>query len=111
MKLNKLPEDKQYSLLNRKANNLHRDIGASKPDLDPWDRIKQWNDWDRDQARTMLGPWPVPSIEHLPEPALVYYACRDADATLRLWHLIRRLPAVVRRFSQELWVEKARRSA
>lgn len=89
LKLAKTPDDKLYGLLNRKAGNLLTDIVAgNKPDLDPWDRISQWNDWDRDQAVTMLGPWPVPSIEHLPESVLVHYACRDADADLRLYHYL-----------------------
>jgi hypothetical protein len=33
----------------------------------------------------ILGPMPLASIEHVPEPELLHYAVRDADATLRMY--------------------------
>ena len=54
------------------------------PFVDPWKRVKSWHDWDREYVNDYVGPWPVASIEHVPEPELLKYACRDADATLRL---------------------------
>ena len=82
---------KQYSLLHRKLHSLIQGIKEGKPDLDPWDRVKQWHDWDRAILEMALGPAPVPSIAHVPEPELLQYAVRDADATLRLYHHLCRL--------------------
>ena len=90
-KASKRDSDKQYGLLHRKLHGLIQGIREGKPDLDPWDRVKQWHDWDRATLEMALGPAPVPSIAHVPEPELLQYAVRDADATLRLYHHLCRL--------------------
>lgn len=76
--------DKLLDLLYRKISKLLADIDSNQPDLNPWDRLKQWHDHDHRFLESVLGPHPVPSIEHVPEPDLLQYACRDADADLRL---------------------------
>jgi hypothetical protein len=53
-----------------------------------------------------LGPWPGMDIRHAPFEQVIHYACRDADATLRLYHLIKKMRPFVRKFSQELWRER-----
>lgn len=90
-------EEKRYSLLHRKTGNLitaienHQvaeeldmDDEDDYPFVDPWKRVRSWHDWDRGYARDYMGDWPVASIEHVPEAELLTYACKDADATLRL---------------------------
>lgn len=59
--------------------------GGTGKALDPWKRYKGWHDYDREALVGCLGPVPLPSIEYVPEPELLTYACRDADATLRLY--------------------------
>ncbi len=78
-------EDAVLRRLHTKTCSLIGDIEIGKPDLDPWKRYKDWTDWDHETLEGAIGPPPVPSIEHVPEPELLHYACRDADATLRLW--------------------------
>jgi len=80
----KQPDDKLLNLLYRKVSGLLDDIDTQKPDLNPWDRLKQWHDHDHRYLEDILGPWPVPSIAHVPEKDLLQYACRDSDADLRL---------------------------
>jgi hypothetical protein len=69
----------------------------TKSDVDPWDRVKEWYKPDEEsESRTAslkvleevelaIGKHPVPSIEHVPEKDLLYYATRDSDACLRLF--------------------------
>lgn len=74
------------------------------------DVFKMWTaNWVEQQAmmEEQLGPWPGPCITHVPFEKTLYYACRDADALIRLWPIIRRMSKQVRRYSQELWREKA----
>ena len=78
-------EDTRLDGIYLKTTNLIFDLtGGEKPDLDPWKRIKEWDASDRDAMTEVLGPYPLPSIEFVPEPELLWYACRDADATGRL---------------------------
>lgn len=99
-KVVKEPGDKATTLLYRKINLLLNDM-KTKPAVDPWDRVKDWYKAAREEDATpgalaaldelvsVFGPHPVPSIEHVPEEELVWYACRDADATLRLYHILK----------------------
>jgi hypothetical protein len=90
-------EEKRHSLLHRKTTNLITAIEnhqvAEELDMDdeddypfvnPWKRVRDWHDWDRGYAREYVGEWPVASVANVPEPELLRYAVRDADATLRL---------------------------
>jgi len=77
-------DDKAFNQLYLKITNIILDLDSGK-NINPWDRIKQWEPpADSNMMIDVCGPIPVPSIEHVPEPSLLRYACRDADATLRL---------------------------
>lgn len=59
-------------------------------DFDPWKRIESWPSERIELAASLLGrPFPSQSISHVPRQEAVYYACRDADATLRLLPILR----------------------
>lgn len=75
---------------------------AKDPEKDP---IEMWDNWEESQPmiEAALGPWPGLDIGHAPFDQVLHYACRDADATLRLWYWILYMRRNVRRLSQELW--------
>lgn len=94
---------KLYGLLHRKIGNLIKSLEANEAPtewdpvdeeddpidpynlIDPWQRIRKWHDHDHRFLEEFLPPYPLPSIAHVPEPELLHYACRDADATLRIF--------------------------
>lgn len=83
-------EDKVLNLLHRKLNTLIVNVETGKLDSngkpkDPWKQFLDWPEYDRRTLLDTLGPVPLASIEHVPEPELLQYAVRDADATLRLY--------------------------
>lgn len=86
----KTEEDKLLALLSRKVTTLLND---TNPDTDPWKRINDWHDHDKDYLKTILGPWLLPSIADVPKEELVWYACRDSDACLRLYYYLESLTA------------------
>lgn len=71
------------------------------------DVFQAWDNWASSHAQIeeKLGPWPGMCISHAPFDEVLAYACRDADATLRLYLLLRAMRHKVRRFSQEHWRE------
>ena len=75
-----------YTKTNRLANRLLNETDTNWADSkkDPWKFIQ--NNWEDDISTLELlsGPIPAPSIAFVPEPELLHYACRDADATIRL---------------------------
>lgn len=86
--------DTRHNRLYRKIGTLIDDIANGRCERDddgesdvinPWKRIKDWHDYDRQALAETIGIHPEPDIAHVPEPELVWYACRDADATLRLY--------------------------
>ena len=86
-------EDKQYTLLHRKLNTIITNVEQGKLDskghpADPWHRYNEWPDYDHTVLLDNLGPLPLRSIEHVPEPELLNYAVRDPDATLRLYYYL-----------------------
>lgn len=83
--------DKELNLLYRKLGTLITNVESGKVDkdgktVDPWKRVesKEWKD-DKAILVDLIGLPPLASIEHVPEPILLHYACRDADADLRLF--------------------------
>jgi uracil-DNA glycosylase family 4 len=66
-----------------------------------------WTD-SHQMVEDELGPWPGKCITHAwaddPE-AVVQYACRDADATLRIWPVLKYMRRHVRERPQENWGE------
>lgn len=86
-------EDKQLTLLHRKLNTIITNVEQGKLDskghpADPWHRYNKWPDYDHTVLLDNLGPLPLRSIEHVPEPELLNYAVRDPDATLRLYYYL-----------------------
>jgi uracil-DNA glycosylase family 4 len=58
---------------------------------DPWKRWGNWHDDDRRRITQVVGGgMPKRSIVHVPRREAVYYACRDADATLRVYGVLAR---------------------
>lgn len=64
-----------------------------------------WENWEDSHAQieAILGPWPGKCITHVPFDKVIHYACRDADATLRLYHRLEGMTRKVRRTLQENW--------
>ncbi len=70
---------------------------------------KAWDNWEDSHARveSICGDWPGKCITQVPFEKVLYYACRDADALLRLWPLLRSMKRQVRRKLQEHWGDAA----
>lgn len=65
------------------------------------DVFKAWENWEdsHEMIESVCGPWPGMDILHVAEadwPAVLAYACRDADATLRYKNLVSRMVEVVK---------------
>jgi uracil-DNA glycosylase family 4 len=88
-----------HSTISRAAysrfNALLRDYTAHKfppTDKAPWDRMDEWDATHLRVAEYCVGtPVPYPSIHWVPRHLAVWYACRDADATLRVYPELRSL--------------------
>ena len=82
-----------YTKTNRLATKLvtETDTDWADPKKDPWKFIR--TNWQEDvpTLETCAGPLPPPSISTVPEPSLLIYAVKDADATLRLYLFLRKL--------------------
>jgi uracil-DNA glycosylase family 4 len=78
------PRAKKPWPIHRKVNRIKQDI-VSKG-ADPWDR---WHNIPSEEGRQMvencIGPMPVADLSDVPRLEAVNYACRDADATLRIY--------------------------
>ena len=88
--------EERLNRLYRKVGGLLEDVNNGRCEKDeeedivnPWVRVNQWHDYDHGYLKEALGQWPVPDIAHVPEPQLAYYAIRDSDATLRLYHFLK----------------------
>jgi hypothetical protein len=72
------------------------------PDKDVFQAWDNWKD-DASQIETVCGEWPGKDIRHVPMDKTIHYACRDADATLRLWPVLQGMTRQVRRKLSEHW--------
>lgn len=72
------------------------------PDKDVYQAWDNWED-DHKQIEDVMGPWPGKDIRYAPFDKAIYYACRDADATLRLWPVLQGMTRQVRRKLSEHW--------
>lgn len=70
------------------------------------DVFGMWENWSSPAIEEACGPYPGMCISHVPFYKVLYYACRDADATLRLWSVIQKMEKNVRKYSQENWLKK-----
>ena len=68
-----------------------------------------WDNWEDNHSmiEAKLGPWPGKDIRYVPFDKVLRYACRDADATLRLWLREQQMTRRVRRTVQEQWGDVA----
>jgi DNA polymerase len=73
------------------------------------DVFAAWWNWEAEHSmmEEQLGKWPGMDISHVPFDKALYYACRDPDATLRLWHYIKLVERQVRKSTQERWMDAA----
>lgn len=71
------------------------------------DPFQAWDAWEEshEMVQERCGRWPGKCISHVPFDKVVRYACRDADATGRLWTLEQYMTKRVRRVSQDSWRE------
>ena len=64
---------------------------------------KNWVD-EQGMIEAELGPWPGMDIAHVPFEQALFYACRDADALIRLRPLLLAMRERVRDYPQEEWL-------
>ncbi|MBU6231698.1 hypothetical protein KGP36_03435 [Patescibacteria group bacterium] len=69
------------------------------------DVYKSWDNWEdsHELIQKVCGSWPGKDIRYVPMDKVIYYACRDADATLRLWPVLQGMTRQVRRKLSEHW--------
>lgn len=67
---------------------------------------KNWEDHHQ-EVEQVCGPWPGKCITHAPADKVLFYACRDADATRRLWPLFKVAATRIRRRPEIEWMEAA----
>lgn len=72
------------------------------PDKDVYQAWDNWSD-DHSHFETVCGQWPGKDIRYVPMEKVIHYACRDADATRRLWYVLKGMTRQVRRKLSEHW--------
>lgn len=97
---------KQPQSFNTKLKRFFTDYGKD-PDKNVFEMwTKNWVEL-HEQVEAEIGPWPGKCISHVPFEDVIAYACRDADATLRLWPVLKHMQKRMRKTSQENWGEAA----
>lgn len=51
-------------------------------------RVKSWEDSGAEALLLTIGPVPEPTLSDIPEETAIHYACRDADATNRIFPIL-----------------------
>lgn len=74
-------------------------VKHNKNPFDAWARWKSSHSMIEDK----LGPWPGLDIRHVPFDKALYYSCRDSDALLRLWPVLKHKTRNIRKLPQEDW--------
>lgn len=72
------------------------------PNKSPYEAWDNWED-SHELIQSVMGPWPGKDIRYAPFDKVLHYACRDADATLRLWQREQGMTRRVRKSLQENW--------
>lgn len=97
----------QPQSMSTKLKRFFTDYQKSEGDKDVFTMwTKNWAD-QQQTIQEKCGRWPGKCITHVPFDEVLHYACRDADATLRLWPIIQKMTAVVRHTTQENWRDAA----
>ena len=101
----KLWKRKQPHSMNTKLKTFHTNL-RKNPEKDVF---AAWDNWEAEHPmlEEKLGRYPGMCISHVPFDKAMHYACRDADATLRLWQLLKRIERQVRKSTQEKWRDAA----
>lgn len=95
-------KEKKPQGMNTKLKRFFTDL-SKNPDKDVFG---MWTEnWTDSQAmiEAELGPWPGMCISHVPFAETLFYACRDVDALIRLYPLLLKWRAKVRKVTPELW--------
>lgn len=90
--------------MSTKLKRFMTDYMKSNGELSVFDR---WDNWEEEQPmmEAACGEWPGLDISHVPFDQVIPYACRDADACLRLMGLIQHMRQRVRKLPQHQWTE------
>lgn len=69
------------------------------------DVFKAWSNWSmhQEELTERVGEYPGMCITHVPFHLVLYYACRDVDALIRLYPIIKAMRRHVRKRIQERW--------
>ena len=84
---------KKFLNVSKYATRAIKDLESGKLDKngDPPDLRKRWNSWDeavREPVIEVLGDMPEATLDDVDPETAKWYACRDADATLRIAPLL-----------------------
>jgi DNA polymerase len=64
---------------------------SKNPEKDVFKMFEEnWVEW-QELIEQQVGPYPGMDIAHAPEEEVLHYACRDADATIRLWPILQKM--------------------
>ncbi len=91
--------------VNTKIKRLFTDLGKNEK-LNIFDRYENWTA-EHEMIEAKCGEYPGKCITHVPFEKVLHYACRDADATVRLWPVIKRALSRQRRQPDYEWWEAA----
>jgi uracil-DNA glycosylase family 4 len=89
-------KEKKPQGLNTKLKRLMTDFGK-KPTMEVFNRWKEWSAEEKTPAIERFGDMPRPSITMVPMGELLPYACRDSDATWRIFPILKELRRGIRR--------------
>lgn len=93
--------------LNTRLKRFFTDLGKYGESKDVFKSWENWEDEHEMVEREIGKPWPGKCISHVPFEKTLYYACRDADALIRIWPIIKKMARLVRRYSQNHWRDYA----
>lgn len=79
----------------RRLTALEKDVYERGKDVDIAERVAKWEDSAADELREVCGEVTEPTLGDIPPAKAEAYACRDADATLRI------APYLIRRVKEE----------
>lgn len=92
------------------ATKLKRFFTDFSKDPEGKDVFGMWDSWEKkspgfkDKMIEEVGPYPGLDINHVPFELVLHYACRDSDATLRLWPILEHMKAMAMTgIPQERW--------
>jgi len=90
----KTGNEKSYSLISSALTDI-----LNEPEMDPWKRWKGWVPEVQEWVLATMDGVSIPplSITHVPWTKALYYSARDADATIRIYPVLKHLTVNVGR--------------